>query len=209
MEAMKCELITLKEARVLVCEVTGSVETLKEQMTLIESDKTAFEKIVSEKRKLEFLGIRIALKTLIGREIQIQYDGEGKPYLSDKSYQISVSHSNKWIAVMIHPSKKAGIDIECTTDKIQKLYTRFLSLTEQKELSEGKDIKQLLLAWSAKEALFKIIGKEAIDFANQLRIFPFDVKPSGEMKAQHVPTKSIYKLYYHQTEVYTLVYCLA
>ena len=65
METMKCELITLNEARVLVCEVTGSVETLKEQLTLIEPDKTEFEKIVSEKRKLEFLGIRIALKTLI------------------------------------------------------------------------------------------------------------------------------------------------
>jgi phosphopantetheinyl transferase len=209
METMKCELITLKKARVLICEVTGSVETLKEQLTLIDPDKTEFQKIVSEKRKLEFLGIRIALKTLLGREIQIQYDAEGKPFLSDKSYHISVSHSNKWIAVMIHPSKKTGIDIECPTDKIQKLYTRFLSPTEQKELSEGKDIRQLLLAWSAKEALFKIIGKEAIDFANQLRIFPFDVKPSGEMKAQHVPTKSIYKLYYHQTEEYTLVYCLA
>jgi 4'-phosphopantetheinyl transferase len=209
MEAMKCELITLKEARVLVCKVTGSVETLKEQLTLIDSDKTVFEKLVSEKRKLEFLGIRIALKSLIGREIQIQYDGEGKPSLSDNSYQISVSHSNKWIAVMIHPNKKTGIDIECPTDKIQKLYTRFLSLTEQKELSGGKDNKQLLLAWSAKEALFKIIGKEAIDFANQLRIYPFDVKPSGEMKAQHVPTNSIYHLHYQQTEDYTLVYCLA
>ena len=110
---------------------------------------------------------------------------------------------------MIHPNKKAGIDIECPTDKIRKLYTRFLSLTEQKELSGGKDIKQLLLAWSAKEALFKIIGKEAIDFANQLRIYPFVVKPSGEMKAQHIPTETIYKLNYHQTKEYTLVYCLA
>ena len=205
---MKSELITLKDARVLVCELTDSVESLKEQITLIESDNTEFEKIVSEKRKLEFLGIRVALKSLLGKEIKIQYDNEGKPHLLDGSYQISVSHTNNWIAVMAHPTQKVGIDIECPTDKIRNLYTRFLSSMEQNELSDGKDTRQLLLAWSGKEALYKIIGKEAVDFANQLRIFPFEVQSKGEMKAQHIPTQQLYQLYYQQNEKYTLVYCL-
>jgi len=206
---MKSDLIQVEDARILVWELTESIENLKGQLNLIDSDITEFEKIVSEKRKLEFLGIRVALKTLLGVEIKIVYDGEGKPHLSDNSYQISVSHSNKWIAVIAHPTRKAGIDIECPTDKIRKLYRRFLSVTEQKELSAGKDIRQLLLAWSAKEALYKIIGKEAIDFAGQLRIFPFLVRSSGEMIGEHIPTKSNYKLFYHQSDNYTLVYCLA
>ncbi len=206
---MKRELINVNDARLLVWELTESIEILNEQLNLIESDIVEFNKIVSEKRKLEFLGIRVALKTLLGKEIQIEYDGEGKPHLADKSYHISVSHSNRWISVMAHPSRKVGVDIECPTDKVQKLYKRFLCETEQKELSDGKDIRQLLLAWSAKEALYKIIGKEAIDFANQLRIFPFEVKSSGEMKGQHIPSKLNYQLFYHQSEEYTLVYCLA
>ena len=206
---MRSELITLNEAKLLVWELTESVDTLKAQLNLIESDILEFNKIVSEKRKLEFLGIRVALKTLLGKEIQIEYNREGKPHLVDNSYQISVSHTNHWISVMAHPTRKVGVDIECPTDKIQQLYKRFLSETEQKELSDGKDIRQLLLAWSAKEAMFKIIGKEAIDFANQLRIFPFEVEPSGEMKGQHIPSKLIYQLYYHQTDQYTLVFCLA
>jgi len=205
---MKSKLMTIDGATILVWELTESIEKLKSQLQLIESDKIEFDKIVSDKRKLEFLGIRTALKTVIGKEILIQYDDEGKPHLSDKSFHISVSHSNKWIAVIVHPSKKVGIDIECPTDKIQKLYKRFLSPVEQKELSGGNDIHQLLIAWSAKEALYKIIGKESIDFANQLRIFPFEVKAHGEMRAQHVPTKSNYLLNYQQTEQYTLVYCL-
>lgn len=205
---MKHVMNTQGDAKLLVWEVNESIETLKEQLNLIESDQIEFKKIVSDKRKLEFLGIRIALKTLLGKEIQIQYDSDRKPDLFDNSYQISISHSNKWIAVIAHPTRKVGIDIECPNDKIQKLYTRFLSETEQLELSNGKDIGQLLLAWSAKEALYKIIGKEAIDFANQVRIFPFEVKPSGELKAQHVPTKSFYQLHYQQSEEYTLVYCV-
>ena len=206
---MKSKLMTLDEATILVWELTESIEVLKSQLQLTESDRFEFDKIVSKKRKLEFLGIRIALKTVIGKEILIEYDEGGKPHLSDKSFQISVSHSNKWIAVIVHPSKKVGIDIECPTDKIQKLYKRFLSPVEQKELSEGNDIPQLLIAWSAKEALYKIIGKESIDFANQLRIYPFEVNAHGEIKAQHVPTKSNYLLNYKQTEQYTLVYCLS
>jgi len=206
---MKHEVIVIGDAKIMVWELTESIESLKEQLILSDSDKTAFNKIASDKRKLEFLSIRVALKSLLGKEIQIEYDSEGKPHLSDQSYHISISHSNKWIAVMAHTSRNVGIDIECPSDNIQKLYQRFLSITEQKELSNGNDIRQLLLAWSGKEALYKIIGREAVDFANQLRIFPFEVKPSGEMKAQHIPSESFYKLFYQLTEQYTLVYCLA
>jgi len=206
---MKSELIISGEAKVLVWELTESVETLYNQLKLTESDNAAFNNIVSVKRKLEFLGIRVALQVLVGKNSRIEYDSEGKPHLSDNSFHISVSHSNKWIAVMTHPTAMVGIDIECPTNKIQKIYQRFLSITEQKELSEGKDIRQLLLAWSAKEALYKIIGKEAIDFATQLRIYPFVVSASGEMKAQHIPAKTFYRLMYQQSDQYTLVYCLA
>jgi len=193
----------------MVWQLTESVETLKGQLDMTEQEKTGFDKINSDKRRLEFLGIRVALNALLGKEIHIEYDLEGKPHLSDRSYQISISHSNKWIAVMAHPSRMVGIDIECPTDKIQKLYRRFLSRTEQAELSDGKDIRQLLLAWSGKEALYKIIGKEAVDFATQLRIFPFEVKPSGSVKAQHIPSDSYFQLFYQLTEQYALVYCLA
>jgi len=206
---MKSELITFSDAMLLVWELTESIEKLKEQLNLVDSDKIALEKIISEKRKLEFLGIRVAFKTLLGKEIEIEYDGNGKPSLKDKSYQISISHSKNWIVVMAHPNRLVGIDIECPTDKIQKLYKRFLGIDEQKDLSNGKDNRQLLLAWSGKEALYKIIGNEAVDFANQLRIFPFVVKPSGEIKAEHIPTNTFYRLIYQLTQNYTLVYCLA
>jgi len=109
---------------------------------------------------------------------------------------------------MAHSTCSIGVDVECPNDKIQKIYTRFLSNVEQKDLSNGKNINQLLLAWSVKEALYKIIGKEAVDFANQLRIFHFEPKLSGEIMAQHTPTKKLYQLRYIQNSAYTLVYCV-
>lgn len=203
------DIVTTDNARLLVWEINQSIDELVsgfEDFTLFAAD---FEKINSDKRKLEFLGTRWLLKILMEKESNVLYTTDGKPYLNDESYHISLSHSGKWMAVMIHPTKVVGIDIECPTDKIQKVYKRFLSETEQAELSDGRDIKQLQIAWSAKEALYKIIGKEAIDFANQLRLLPFEVQKEGRITAQHLVTNTIYQLTYTQTAAYTLVYCIA
>jgi len=200
--------ISLDGTKLLVWEITENADELLQKFEQIELYTVELEKISSEKRRREFLGVRLAMRELLGKAVLICYDVDGKPCLSDNSYRISISHSGKWIAVMAHPTRTVGIDIECPSDKIQKLYTRFLSKTEQEELSEGKNIQQLQIAWSAKEALYKIIGKQAVDFAKQLRIFPFELKTDGEIIAQHVPTETIYKLIYTQTAAYTLVYCL-
>lgn len=203
------DIVTTDNAKLLVWEITQGIDELVsrfEDFTLFAAD---FDKINSDKRKLEFLGTRWLLKILLGKETNVQYTAEGKPYLNDGSFHISLSHSGKWIAVMIHPTKQIGIDIECPTDKIQKVYKRFLSETEQTALSGGKDIKQLQIAWSAKEALYKIIGKEAIDFANQLQLLPFEVQTEGRITAQHLVTNTVYQLTYTQTAAYTLVYCIA
>ena len=202
----KSNFISGEGVRLLVWDLTESIGELSKQLTSF--NETEFDKIVSEKRKREFLGVQVAMKELLGKEVQISHDVDGKPFLSDASYQISISHSKNWIAVMAHPTCSIGIDVECPNDKIQKIYTRFLSNVEQKDLSNGKNINQLLLAWSVKEALYKIIGKEAVDFANQLRIFHFEPKLSGEIMAQHTPTKKLYQLRYIQNSAYTLVYCV-
>ena len=105
--------------------------------------------------------------------------------------------------------RKVGIDIQIPTDKIQKLHKRFLSETEQSELKIENDTAKLTIAWAAKEALYKIIGIEAVDFANQLRIFPFEVHKTGKLNAEHVPTETKFELNYILNDDFTLVYCLA
>ena len=178
---------SINDTRILVFEQTQSIDELYQQLDFVDSNE--FSKFVSDKRKREFLGVRVALKKLLGIEKTIQYNDDGKPCLSDNSYQISISHSGRWIAVMADPIRSVGIDIEIPTLKIHKIYKRFLHETEQTELSNGENVNQLLLAWSGKEALYKIIGKEAVDFANQLHIFSFEVKKEGTFNAEHLPKK--------------------
>jgi phosphopantetheinyl transferase len=202
-------LILVGDAKLLVYEITQCIDEMIEELKNDNFNYSEYNSITSEKRKREYLAVRIAFKMLLDRDFSILYDSNGKPFLADNSYQISISHSNKWIAVIAHPTLPVGIDIECPTDKIHKIHKRFLSVLEQNELNNGNDIKQLQLAWSAKEALYKIIGIESVDFANQLRIYPFEVETKGEILAQHITSENFYNLKYIQTNAYNLVFCIA
>jgi 4'-phosphopantetheinyl transferase len=199
-------IISIDGASLLVLDNNESMNELIQELDNV--DFSEFSKLVSDKRKLEYLGVRVALKQLLGCEKTIIYDTDRKPSLSDNSFNISVSHSGKWIALMAHPTRLVGIDIEVPTEKIKKIYNRFLSETEQNQLSNGENMNQLMLAWSAKEALYKIIGKDAVDFANQLHIFPFELKDEGKLSAEHIASKQKYQLQYIQNKFFTLVYCI-
>ena len=201
--------LQIGEGQLLIWKLTESVTDLLQE---IQHPDTAvdFQKINTVKRQLEFLAVRVALKKLLDEEFYISYTESGKPFLLDNCCNISISHSGSWIAVAIHPSLHIGIDIECITDKTGKLYKRFLSEDEQKDLSHGTNIKQLQIAWSAKEAVYKIIGKDAVDFANQLRIYPFETnEENGKLTMRHTVNDELYDLHYHQTADYTLVYCIS
>jgi len=199
---------TSNNANILIWELTESIDDLIVDLKNFEFYKNEFIEIRTDKRRREFLCVRIAMNKLTNYECIISYDEFGKPFLLNKSFEISVTHSGKWIAVICHPTQKVGIDIECPSQKIQKIYKRFLSQIEQKDLSNGQNLQQLYLAWSAKEALFKIIGNEAVDFVKQLRVLPFNVEKKGQLEAVFLPTNSIYILNYLCFTNFNLVYCV-
>jgi len=189
--------------------VSGANQNIEELLREIQHSDTLadFEKIKTDKRKLEFLAVRVALKKMLGKEVYVSYTDEGKPFLAENEHFISISHSKNWIAVALNSDAQVGIDIECWSDKIQKVYKRFLSEEEQTYLAD--DAKKLQIAWSAKEVLYKIIGKTAVDFARQLQILPFDASENhGNLSAKHLVSGKIYNLHYFYNEDFVLVWCV-
>lgn len=197
-------------AKILIWELTETWEELLKQFDKNEIDSLELSTFHTDKRKKEYLSVRLALKTLLNRKIKICYDDEGKPFLSDYFAEIGISHSGQWMAVITHPTQKVGIDVERFQPKISTISERFLSNEELEKIYEKEEskIKKLTLLWSAKEALFKVIGKEAVDFSRQLLILPFEMKKSGKMKALHLPRKKLYELDYELTEEYAMVYLI-
>ena len=127
-------------------------------------------KIRKEKKSKEyFLAVRKLLKNE-DPELTIEYDSKGKPFLNKQKKGISISHSNEIVAIGISNEIDFGIDIQYKTDKIFKIKNKFLSKNESKFLDKTDDIEHLIKLWSAKESIYKALGKEGVSFSNDLEI---------------------------------------
>ena len=147
-------------------------ETLLSQLEHKDRYLPFLEKM-SEKRKCEWLTVRTLLKTLSGEEKEIAYQPSGKPYLPDHSYHISISHTKGYVAMVLNEEKEVAIDIETISPRVLKIKDRFLSEKETQSISEDNEIVHLLLHWSAKESVFKILDAENVNYQSQIQISPF------------------------------------
>lgn len=139
-------------------------------------------------RRIEWLAVRRLMHQL-GIASPIAYLPSGKPYLKDDKRHITISHTRGYAAVAISETNPIGLDIEQRTDKVCRVQHKFLSPEEKSLLpSEKKNIEALLIIWTAKEAMFKLVDKEGIDFAEHFHLAPFTVAPAGECTARETFT---------------------
>ena len=112
-------------------------------------------RFVSERRKMEWLSVRVLLYAMLQEDKEIGYSPEGKPYLTDHSFFISISHTKGYVAVMLASFTQAGIDIEQYGQRVKRVYDRFIRSDERVEPYQGDETWSMLLHWSAKETIFK------------------------------------------------------
>ena len=166
-----------------VWKVDETVEQLRSMFHHFSIYEEAFSRFSSEKRQQEWLAVRVLLKELCGEEKEIVYHPSGKPYLKDRSACISFSHTHGYVAVALHPCAEVGVDIEQYGTRVQRVASRFIREDEQVSVEAGDEVYALLLHWSAKETMFKLMEEEAVDFIGHLRIMPFQPKESGILEA--------------------------
>ncbi len=206
---INCQSITYNEATVCIIENKYSTDALLSELDSLEYYQNDLKKLKTDYRKKEFLAIRLALKKALGgQEKEIIYTSDGKPQLKDSSYKISFSHCQSCVGVIVHPTLEVGIDVEAPSKKLMRIHTRFLGKEELEYYQKTGSFDFLRIAWSVKEALYKIIGKKAYNFAGQLRILPFEIGKVGTLHAIHNDTNKKYKLNYFLNDSYTLAYCI-
>lgn len=206
MDSFKVTELSAYKAQIVVCKFDISVEELlylwKESPYYCEIDFNS----LSEKRIKETLGVYWTLSNLLKKQVRIKHLESGKPYLENNDTKISISHSLNYIAIIVHPTNEVGIDIEHRNNKVEKVSNRFLNKDELAYLANQPTSDLLEIAWSAKETLYKIIGKEAVDFSKQLKVIPFTTKKGNYLTAMHISTEKKFRLKYKQTSEYTLVF---
>ncbi|MBU0487240.1 MAG: 4'-phosphopantetheinyl transferase superfamily protein [Bacteroidetes bacterium] len=182
--------LLLKEAYpngsvVAVWQIEESEEQLLEIVEPGSSELYEYSGFSNELRKLQWLAVRALFKEISGitQGDAIVYSSK-KPFLFDGSWHISISHSGNMAAVIINKKKAVGIDVEQLSDKVYKIRQKYLS--KEEVISFGKDdlVEKLNIAWCAKEALYKYLGRQNVIFAENLCIQPFDLMEAGELEAE-------------------------
>jgi len=135
---------------------------------LNEHDKNLLKKRNKEISREHFLAVR-KLLNIVNPDININYDQNGKPYLNNNK-GISISHSNKLVGIGLSNEIDFGIDIQIKTDKIFNIQKKFLSKNELLQLESINTIESLTKIWSAKESIYKLLGKKGVSFSRDLEI---------------------------------------
>ena len=190
-------------------EITEDYDTLRSNLILDEKDITTVENFKNHRRKLEWLSVRTLLKRMLGKDSKIVYGPERKPYLHDNSYNISISHSKNFTAILLSKKKRVGLDLEFMTSKILRIADKFLRPEELENIEKDQELYHLYLHWCAKEALYKICDKVDINFVTNLSIEPFKPKAkgliSGTVDNSYMNEKFI--LSYFALKNYSIVWC--
>jgi phosphopantetheinyl transferase len=112
---------------------------------------------------------------MIGNEAKISYLPSGKPLLEQSIYKnISITHSRDFVAIILSMNRKVGIDIEDTTRDFERIRQRYLSLDESQFTGNNQQLQCLF--WCIKEAVFKLVGVEGVEFREQIRITPDEIE---------------------------------
>ncbi|MDR1344646.1 MAG: 4'-phosphopantetheinyl transferase superfamily protein [Tannerellaceae bacterium] len=168
------------------------------------------DSIRTEKRRQEWLAVRVLLKELTGEDTIVAYHPDGAPYLPEKKSYVSISHTNGYAAVILSEQCPVGIDIEYLSNRVHRVRKRFMSPEEDNMIDREHEAEHLLVCWCAKETLFKLIRHSGTDLREHLRISPFKFGESGYFTAVETRTsrRASYSLYYIVNKYFAMTCCL-
>lgn len=204
--------------RVVVWHVTEDYEELLSMLPDADSvQNEAEQQFNSEFRRVEWTAVRVLLYTVLDRQVHINYNDQGAPLLPDyEGLHISISHTKGFVAIALSESDVVGVDVEQierldTTNqfddkekmpRVEKVRSRFMGNDEYAETIVG-----MLLHWSAKETVFKVLGREGVDFHDDLKVQPFDeTQYEGDLQLDDLKEDDTYTIYYKVFDNFVLTY---
>ena len=171
------------EAVIGVWQITETEEELKELSSTPSDEMEEISFIRSESLRKQRLAVRALLNTLFDEKVYLSHHDNGKPYLENNPVNISITHTEKYVAVILHEEENVGIDIESLDRDFSAVEKKALSEDEIDDLEDEKRNEQLAIYWCAKEAVFKLLSRYNVDFAEQIEIERFRPRGEGELEA--------------------------
>lgn len=157
----------------------------------VESSRSEFNALYkSEQRKCEVLAVRLLIKEIIGDNVQLLHQDNGKPYLSS-CMNISISHTRGFAVIIVSRSKQVSVDIEYFSNRIERIRSKFMRDDE----NASSQVK-LLMHWCAKETMYKLFPEDNLTF-NKMQLLSVDGNDStGIITAKNIFRNRNVSVYY-------------
>ena len=176
-------------AELAVWKITESEEDLREICAPIPNDELEELMILrNESRRKEKLAVRALINELYPEKLYLGHHDNGRPYLQNCLTEISISHCDDYAVILVHPEESVGIDIERLDRDFTAVEKKALSEDEIEDLSDDSEDHKLQLAiyWCAKEAIYKRMSKNGVDFAEQIELAKFNPHDEGTLEATFI-----------------------
>ena len=170
-------------SRVGVWKITESEAELR-TMTSIPSDELEeISYIKNESLRKQRLAVRALLDAMFDEKVSLSHHDNGKPYIENNAINISITHTDQYVAVILNDEDEVGIDCESLNRDFSAVEKKALSEEEIGDLEDEQKNEQLAIYWCAKEAIFKLTSQYDVDFAEQIQIDGFRYRDEGELSA--------------------------
>lgn len=175
-------------SRIGVWQIT---ETEAELMALTSVPSDELEEISyikSESVRKQKLAVRALLDVMFEEKVYLSHHDNVKPYIENNAINISITHTDKYVAIILNDVEEVGIDCESLDRDFSAVERKALSEDEIDELDDDADDRraQLAIYWCAKEAVYKKMSQYKVDFAEQIEIDAVRPKDEGELDATFI-----------------------
>ena len=176
-------------AELAVWQITETEDELKALSSVPTDEMEEINLYGNESQRKQRLAVRALINELFDEKMYLDHHDNGKPYLENCATNISITHTDKYVAVIIHDEDDLGIDIESLDRDFTAVEKKALSEDEIDDLDEDnrqKKTEQLAIYWCAKEAIFKRMSQNRVDFAEQIEVEKFNPKGEGKLEATFI-----------------------
>ena len=174
------------EATIAVWQITETEQELIELSSTPSDEMEEISYIRSESQRKQRLAVRALLNEVFEEKVYLSHHDNGKPYLENMVTNISITHTEKYVAIILHDEEDLGIDLESLDRDFSAVEKRALSEDEIDDLDDERRNEQLAIYWCAKEAIFKRVCAYKVDFAEQIEVERFRPRGEGELEATFI-----------------------
>ena len=176
------------KAEIAVWQVTETEEELLNLTSVPTDELEEISLFRSESQRRQKLAVRALINELFEEKMYLNHHDNGKPYLENCATNISITHTENYVAVITHEEEEVGIDIESLDRDFSAVEKKALSEDEIDDLEDNSSNKndQLAIYWCAKEAIYKRMSQNRVIYAEQIEVEKFRPKGEGELEATFI-----------------------